>query len=93
MQAQTLALFAGAVILWFALSFLTKTWVRQWIAATLAGVAAAFWRWDAMLAVAAAQGIEPMSPLRFALVAIAGMLILASAGMGLYLLLKQSRST
>lgn len=91
MQAQTLALFAGGVILWFALSFLTKTWVRQGIAATLVGVATAFWRWDTMQAVAAAQGIEPMSPLRFGLIAIAGMLILASAGMGLNLLLKQSR--
>jgi hypothetical protein len=91
MQAQTFALFAGGVILWFALSFVTKTWVRQWIAATLAGVATAFWRWDTMQEVAAAQAIAPMSPLRFGLIAIAGMLLLASAGMGLYMLLKQSR--
>lgn len=91
MQAQTLAVFAGGVILWFALSFMTKTWLRQWIAAVVAGAAVAAWRWETMLEVAAAQGLPPMSPVRFGLIAIAGMLILASAGMGLYLLLKQSR--
>jgi len=91
MQAQTLALFAGGVILWFALSFVTKTWLRQWIAAVLAGAAAALWRWDTMLEVAAAQGMAPMSAVRFGLIAIAGMLLLASAGMGLYALLQQSR--
>ena len=91
MQAQTFALFAGGVLLWFVLSFMTKTWVRQWSAAVIAGVATALWRWDTMLEVAAAQGIAPMSAVRFGLIAVAGMLILASAGMGLYTLLQKSR--
>ena len=38
MQAQTLAIFAGGVLLWFALSFVTKTWTKQWIAGALAGL-------------------------------------------------------
>jgi|GEM_PF-3911647 len=49
-------------------------------AATFAGVAAAFWRWDKMQEVAAAQAIEPMSLLRVWLIAVAGLLILAWAG-------------
>ena len=89
---QTLAIFAAGVILWFALSFVTRTWMKQWIAAVIAGIAAAALRFGNMLEVAAVQGLEPMSPLRFGLIAIAGMLVLASAGMGLYVLLKQSRA-
>ncbi|MCB1330586.1 MAG: hypothetical protein KDK28_14640 [Maritimibacter sp.] len=91
MQAQTLALFAGAVILWFALSFVTKTWAKQWAAAVIAGLTTAWWRWSTMQDVAASQGIAPMSPVRFGLIAVAGMLILATAGMGLYMLMKQMR--
>lgn len=91
MQSQTLALFAGGVILWFALAFVTRTWLRQWIAAAVAGVAAAALRYPAMLEVADAQGLAPMSAFRFGLIAVAGMVILASAGMGLYRLLGQMR--
>ncbi|MEZ5721873.1 MAG: hypothetical protein R3D59_09525 [Paracoccaceae bacterium] len=91
MQAQTLAIFAGGVLLWFALSFVTRTWTKQWIAGALAGVSTAVWRWEAMQSVAAQQGLAPMSPVRFGAISVAGMLILASAGMGLYVLLKQSR--
>lgn len=91
MQAQTLAIFAGGVILWFALAFVTRAWIRQWIAAVVAGVAVAAFRYEAMVDVAAQQGIAPMSGFRFGLIAIAGMLILASAGMGLFQLMKQIR--
>lgn len=91
MQSQTAAIFAGGVILWFALSFVTRTWIRQWIAAVVAGVALAAFQYGRMVDVAAQQGLEPMSGFRFGLFAIAGMMILASAGMGLYLLMKQIR--
>lgn len=91
MSMQTLAIFAGVVILWFALGFVTKTWTKQWIAAVLAGASTAWWRYAPMQEVAAGQGLQPMSPVVFGLYAIGGMLVLASAGMGLHLLLRAMR--
>ncbi|GKY88417.1 hypothetical protein [Sinisalibacter aestuarii] len=80
-----------AVLVWFALSFVTRTWLRQWIAAVLAGLSTAWWQYGTMLDVAETAGIAPMPVVQFALISVAGMLILASAGMGLYWLLQRSR--
>lgn len=91
MTMGTLAILAGAVILWFILSFVTKTWTKQLIAAVIAGITTAWFRYETMQEVAAMQGLEPMSPVRFGLIAVAGMLVVAAAGMGLYVLLKKSR--
>ena len=91
MTPGVFAVFAGAVILWFALSFVTRSWWKQWLAAIIAGLSTAWWRYGAMQAVAASQSIEPMSPYRFGLFAVAGMLVVASLGMGLYRLLQASR--
>jgi len=91
MTMSTLAVFAGAVILWFVLSFVTRTWTKQLIAAVIAGITTAWWRFPTMQEVAAAQGLEPMSPIRFGLIAVAGMVTVAAVGMGLYRLLGSMR--
>lgn len=91
MTMGTLAVLALAVILWFALSFVTKTWTRHLVAAVIAGVTTAWWRFPTMQEVAAIQGLPAMSPLRFGLIAVAGMVLVAAAGMGLYILLQNSR--
>lgn len=91
MTMQSLGLLAAGVILWFALAFVTRTWTRQGIAAVIAGLTAAWWRWGTMQEVAAQQGLAPMGPVRFALIAVAGMVLLAAAGMGLHRLLGQMR--
>ncbi|HHS94693.1 MAG TPA: hypothetical protein ENK63_05090 [Rhodobacterales bacterium] len=91
MNMGTLAVLALAVILWFALSFVTKTWGRHAIAAGIAGLTTAYFRYPGMQEVAAQQGIAPMAPWRFALIAVAGMMLLAAAGMGLFHLMKQIR--
>jgi hypothetical protein len=87
----TLAAFALGVIVWFGLAFGTGGWIRQWVAALVAGFAMAWWRYPAMEEVAATLEIAPMSFARFAAISMAGMLLIASAGMGLYWLLRKSR--
>lgn len=88
---MTLAILAAAVILWFALSFVTKTWTRHLVAAVIAGITSAYFSYGRMLDVAAAQQIEPMPAVQLALYAVAGMVLIAAAGMGLRVLLLKSR--
>lgn len=87
---MTMAILAAAVILWFALSFVTKTWTRHLVAAVIAGITTAWWQFSSMQQVAASQGLEPMSPLRFGAIAVAGMVVVAAAGMGMRVLLRKS---
>lgn len=86
-----LAPLAIGVLVWFGLAFGTRTWLRQWFAALVAGLAVAWWRFDTMREVANTAGIEPMSFVRFAGTSVAGMLILSSVGMLLFWLLQKSR--
>lgn len=75
---MTMAILAAAVILWFALSFVTKTWTRHLVAAVIAGITTAYFSYGRMLDVAAAQQIEPMPAFQLALYAVAGMVVLRS---------------
>lgn len=92
MTMGTLAALATGVIVWFGFAFGTRTWRNQWLAAIAAGGAVAWWRFAAMQAMAAELEIAPMSFMRFSAVTIAGMLLIASVGMGLYWLLQKSRA-
>jgi hypothetical protein len=83
---------AVGVIVWFGLAFGTRSWWRQWLAAVVAGLAMAWWNITAMQDIAASTGAEPLSFLRFAGISTAGMVLLASAGMGLFQLLQRSRA-
>jgi hypothetical protein len=91
MTMSTLAALALGVLVWFGLAFGTRTWIKQWVAALIAGGVMAWWRFPAMQALAADLEIAPMSFFRFAAVTMAGMVLIASAGMGLYWLLQKSR--
>lgn len=91
MTIGALAPLAIGVLVWFGLAFGTKTWTRQWIAAAVAGVVMAWWRFGAMQDMAGQLGVAPMHFIRFAGLSVAGMLVVASVGMALHRLLQMSR--